>query len=340
MLKVAIIGLGSVSTVHLPAIHTSKSAQLVAVCDINKSLEKEIQDVSFYTDYEKMLQKEELDVVHICLPHHLHLPVTQACVKHNVHVFLEKPLARDLAEAKVLLDLEQAYTDVHICVSLQNRYNKSVEELLKIAHSKKYGEITGIKGLVTWFRPKSYFTSQPWRGDMKRAGGGVMNNQAIHTLDLLQLFGGQIDSIKGSVDQLLDYGIDVEDTASARFEFKNGAKGLFFATIANAGNSSVEFQVVFEEATYTIKDSMLMKKVDGKKEKVIEDETLPGTKFYYGASHAKLIKHFYTCITEGRSDYIHVKDAYPSMKIIDAIRESARENKTIHLDKKAFLVNF
>ena len=50
---------------------------------------------------------------------------------------------------------------------------------------------------------------------MEYAGGGVMINQALHTLDLMQLVGGEIESIRGSVDQLLDYGIEVEDTASA-----------------------------------------------------------------------------------------------------------------------------
>ena len=63
---------------------------------------------------------------------------------------------------------------------------------------------------------------------MKDAGGGVMINQALHTLDLMQLLGGEIESIRGSIDQLLDYGIEVEDTATAHIEFKNGATGLVF----------------------------------------------------------------------------------------------------------------
>ena len=48
---------------------------------------------------------------------------------------------------------------------------------------------------------------------------------------------------------------------------------------------------------------------EGKKERMIEDAKLPGSKFYYGASHAKLINQFYTCIVNNTYDYIHVKDA-------------------------------
>lgn len=331
MLNVAVIGLGAVSKVHLPAIHNNPKVQLVAVCDINVSLKDTIQDVNFYTDYEEMLNKENIDVVHICLPHHLHLPATKACAEKGVNVFLEKPLARNVDEAAELVEIEQACPQIKICVSLQNRYNETVEELLEIAKSKKHGEIIGLKGMVTWFRPETYYTSQPWRGQMKLAGGGVMINQSIHTLDLLHLFGGEIASIKGSIDQLLDYDIDVEDTATARIEFVNGAKGLYFATIANSRNSSVEFQVVFEDATYTIKDSILTKKVDGKKERIIEDDKKAGTKFYYGASHAKLINHFYDCINNDTTDYVHVKDAYPSMEMIAAIRESSVKQKAVIL---------
>ena len=148
---------------------------------------------------------------------------------------------------------------------------------------------------------------------MEYAGGGVLINQSLHTLDLMQLLGGEIEELKGSISNLLDYGIEVEDTASAHIQFKNGAKGLFFATNANFENSSVELQVVFEKAKFIIKDSILTRvNEEGKKERMVEDAKLPGSKFYYGASHAKTINQFYTCILQGTDDYVHAKDAFPS----------------------------
>ena len=76
----------------------------------------------------------------------------------------------------------------------------------------------------------------------------------------------------------------------------------------------------------TIKDSILTREnEEGKKVEVIEDMKLPGSKFYYGASHAKLINHFYDCIKNDSDDYIHVKDAQVSMEIIDAIRKSSEK---------------
>lgn len=333
MLRAAIIGLGDISKIHIPAIQANPNVELIAVCDLDESLKDRAPDARFYRDYQIMLEKEELDCVHICLPHYLHYPVTKACVEKGVNVFLEKPLGLNTEEGKELVNLEEKHQDVKICVCLQNRYNESFEMLQEIAKSGEYGSVIGIKGLVAWFRPKSYYDVKPWRGKMEYAGGGVMINQALHTLDLMQLLGGEIESIRGSIDQLLDYGIEVEDTASASIQFKNGAKGLFFATNANAANSSVELQVLFEKEKFTIKDSILKRvNEEGNKEELVEDARMPGTKFYYGASHGKLINHFYSCIENNLTDYVHAKDALTSIKMIDAIRSSSETKQAVLLE--------
>ncbi|KMY49916.1 Gfo/Idh/MocA family protein [Peribacillus loiseleuriae] len=333
MLKVAVIGLGDISKIHIPAIKSNPNVELVAVCDIDETLKDTVTGVNFYTDYHELLEKETLDCVHNCLPHHLHYPATKACVEKGVHVFQEKPLSLNTEEGYELVKLEQEHEEVKLGVCLQNRFNESFEKLQELVTSGQYGKIIGIKGIVSWFRPKDYYDSKPWRGKMEYAGGGVMINQALHTLDLMQLIGGEIESIRGSVDNLLDYDIEVEDTATANIKFKNGASGLFFATVANSGNSSVELQVVFEEEKFTIKDSILTRlNENGRKEEIIEDKKLPGTKFYYGASHTKLMNQFYTCIENNSQDYVHAKDALTSIKMIDAIRQSSELKKEIKME--------
>lgn len=333
MLKVAVVGLGDISKIHIPAIQKSPDAKLVAVCDLDESLADSVPGVHFYTDFHVMLEKEALDCVHICLPHYLHLSVTKACVEKGIHVLQEKPLALNTEESLELVKLEKEHPEIKICICHQNRYNETFEMLREIVQGGEYGKIVGIKGLVTWFRPKSYYDTKPWRGLMEYAGGGVMINQSIHTLDLMQLLGGKIESIRGSITQLLEYGIEVEDTAVANLRFKNGATGLFFATNSNAANSSVEIQVILENGTFTIKDSILTKiNKDGQKEEMIEDSKLSGTKFYYGASHIKIIHTFYSCIINDTQDYVHVEDSLPSIKMIDAIRRSSELNKSIVME--------
>ena len=157
-----------------------------------------------------------------------------------------------------------------------------------------------------------------------------MINQAIHTLDLMQLIGGEIKSIRGTIDTLSNYKIDVEDTATANINFKNHAKGLFFATNVNYENSGITIEVVFEQGNFLIRDGVLTKiNGDGEAVEIIEDSKLPGSKFYYGASHAKLIHRFYDCIEYHLDDYVHVKDAFVSMEMIDAIRKSSDTHQEV-----------
>ncbi|MFA6694369.1 MAG: Gfo/Idh/MocA family oxidoreductase, partial [Bacillota bacterium] len=171
MLKVAVVGLGDVSGIHLAAINGSSNAELVAVCDIDKERQSAACNVNFYSDYQKMLEKESLDCVHVCLPHYLHLPVTKACVEKKVNVYLEKPLTKNVDEGLALIELAKKHSDVKVCVSLQNRLNDSFVELKRIVDSGELGKVLGVKGLVVWHRPKSYYDVKPWRGIMKYAGG-------------------------------------------------------------------------------------------------------------------------------------------------------------------------
>ncbi|WNS40759.1 Gfo/Idh/MocA family oxidoreductase [Paenibacillus sp. MMS20-IR301] len=332
MLRAAVIGLGDVAPIHIAAIEANPDIVLAAVCDIDQAKATIVPGVPFYTDYMKMLETETLDCVHICLPHYLHYPVTKACAASGIHVFQEKPLALNAAEARSFIALEAENRQVKIGICLQNRFNETFERLQQIVAGGQYGAVKGVKGIVAWARPKDYYTVKPWRGLMEQAGGGVMINQAIHVLDQLQLLGGEIASIRGSVDQLLDYGTEVEDTVSAHIRFKGGVTGIFWATNAYAENSSVEIEVILEQARFRIKDNILWKiNEDGPAEHWVEDSRLPGSKFYYGAGHIKLVRKFYQCIQADSQDYVHVQDAAVPMLMIDAIRTSSELKTEIYL---------
>ncbi len=103
-----------------------------------------------------------------------------------------------------------------------------------------------------------------------------------------------IKRLKASVSQVLDYGIEVEDTVTASLEFENGAHGLFYATNANFKNESVQLAVDMERASFRMRDNILYQVAeDGTETVIVEDRRMPGSKFYYGASHEKLIRKFY-----------------------------------------------
>ena len=332
MLRVAVIGLGSIAPVHLDAIRAGGRAQLVAVCDRDAARKKPLWgDTPFYTDYERMLDAVRPDVVHICLPHHLHVPATVAAVSRGCHVLTEKPVARTCCEAEQLLGLEEKY-GVHIGVCFQNRYNATSELLATLLREGGCGRVTGLRGLVHWHRPLSYYQESPWRASMATAGGGCMMNQAIHTIDLVQwLAGSTITTVTGMIGNLLDYGLEVEDTASALIAFENGAKGFVDMTVACYRDTEVQLEIQCESGRYIIRDKALYQVCDGAARQLVCDGSGAVGKDCYGSSHAKLIDRFYGTVLGLCEDYITVADALVSLRIIEAVRKSSQTGASLWL---------
>ncbi len=331
MKKAAIIGMGVISSIHLAAIESNPNITLAAVCDTDESRRSAAPEgIPFYTDYKTMILETKPDVVHICLPHYLHVPVAEEAARMGVHVCCEKPMALNAAEGAEFAEFEAAHPDIHIGICLQNRFNESVEMLKALIEGGEFGAVTGIRGTVPWYREKEYYEVQPWRGKWDTAGGGCMINQAVHTLDLMYHLGGEIKQLKASVAQLLDYGIEVEDTVAAALTFANGARGMFLATIANYTNESVQLSVRLEKASFLIMDNTLFRlQEDGTKTVLCEDAKLPGTKFYYGASHSKLINLFYEALETNSQNYLHVHEALMSIRLIDAIQKSGKSGEIV-----------
>ncbi|WP_373238125.1 Gfo/Idh/MocA family protein [Hungatella hathewayi] len=326
MKKAAVIGLGDISKIHIPVIEANPDITLCAVCDNNPELKETVPEgAAFYTDYREMAEKEKPDCVHVCLPHYLHYPVTKELVEMGCNVFCEKPVALNSEEAELFVRLEEAHPEIRIGICLQNRLNESVELLKEIIESGEYGQVVGTRGIVPWYRPAEYYSAKPWRGRWDTAGGGCMINQSVHTLDLLYYLGGDIKGLNASVSQILDYGIEVEDTVTARLDYVSGAKGLFFATNANYKNEAVQIAIQLERGEFRIEENILYQILpEGGKKKLAEDRKFPGTHFYYGASHGKLIDRFYRVLEMGEGEYIRVKDAKMSIRLIDAILESGK----------------
>ena len=334
MMKAALVGFGTISIVHIDAIASNPGMELVAICDINEALAAKVPaGVKFYTDYKKMAEEVKPDVIHNLLPHYLHYPVTKELVEMGFNVFCEKPIALNTKEAEQFCALEKAHPEVKIGVCLQNRMNETTEALKAIIESGEYGKIVGIRGFVPWRRDKRYYDTQPWRGKWKYAGGGSMINQSLHTLDLLYFLGGEIARLHAVVGQTNEYPeVEVEGDIIARLEFANGANGLFFATNNNWANESVQIRVAMEKGIFHIEDSTLWKiEPDGSRTVICKAPKLEGIKFYYGASHTRLIARFYEAVRNNTDDYIHISEGAMIVRLMDSIFRSANTGRLVEV---------
>ena len=331
---VGIIGCGSIFGVHAEAVKKSGTAELKAVADIKASAAKEAAGrygCDFYTDYRKMLKDPGIQAVHICTPHYLHASMAIDALKAGKHVLTEKPVAVNVEDAAKMAETARA-CGKHLAVCFQNRFNPTSVKAREVIDSGMLGKVKGIKGIVTWCRNEAYYTESCWRGDREKSGGGVLINQALHTLDLIQWFGGEVERINGHADTRCFHGIiDVEDTAEASIWFKSGARGIFYATVCFTDNSPVIIEIHCEKGSLLIWDGELYIIRDGKRELLACDQLATGEKAYWGLSHEKLIRHFYECLLNGTTDYISVPDAAVSVEMVRGIYESSATGREYQL---------
>lgn len=193
-LNSAIIGCGSIHTVHAEALVSSAHANLYAVCDIDEaraSNSAEKYNCRAFSDYHEMLNDSNIDVVHICTPHYLHAPMAIAAMKSGKHVLCEKPIATSTGDAEEMIRVSRE-TGKKLGICFQNRYNTTSQKIKDTLVSGKAGKILGAKAFVTWHRDKSYYDSGEWRGTWEKEGGGVLimgdgDNYSIHGLGSYKL---------------------------------------------------------------------------------------------------------------------------------------------------------
>ena len=298
MMRAAIVGCGSISKTHADAIQ-SNGGELIAVCDIIRERAVTLSENyggKVYTDLDSMLEKEQIDVLHICLPHYLHVPVAIKALRNNVNVILEKPPAMTMAEFETL-DEAVKNSEKSLCVCFQNRFNETTEKVMEIVHNGKYGKLMGARGIVTWKREGDYYSDSEWRGKKKYEGGGVLINQAIHTLDLLSYFLGTPKNVSSVCTNLTHPEIDVEDNVSAVIEYEN-ARAVFYATTSYVSSPGAELTLSFERATVTVDShAICINPKDGDYSRTDFKSKLAVGKACWGTSHARIIGAFYRAIT-------------------------------------------
>lgn len=306
-MKSAIIGLGVIGKVHYDVLK-SQNADIVALCDIDESVLQKYDCVKKYTDYKTMLDCEDIDVVHICTPHYLHADMAIYALNKNVNVLCEKPLCIKIEDIDRIIDAERR-SKAMLGVCLQNRYNNSSRYVKQLLDGKK---VDFAFGNVSWHRDEVYYRSGEWRGKWATEGGGVMINQAIHTLDLMQWICGMPTSVcANTYNYSLKGVIEVEDTAIAMF--KGDTDFEFFATNTAKSDLPVEVRFISDGNIITLYPDEVL--VNG--EVVDIEKCIQGFgKLSYGNGHEKLIRHFYDCVSSGDKFPIDAAEGAKCLKLV------------------------
>lgn len=328
MLKTGIIGCGAISRVHAEALLKLENVSLAAVCDIDEKKAREAAEkygCKMYTDYKSML--DEVDAVHLCLPHYLHAPVAIECLKAGKAVLSEKPMSIDYKDAEMMVKTAEE-TGCLLQVIFQNRLNDGSVLVKKCLDDGSLGSVKCARAVVTWKRRADYYASSDWKGRWDKEGGGVVINQAIHTLDLMRWFmGSEVKQVSAAMANRKIPEIEVEDTAEGIITFENGAEGLFYLTNSYGTDAPVYLELMCEKGTAVINGcDAAVTYNDGRtlKSDSCEENGIEG-KSYWGNSHKKQIENFYNCLEKGEELLIPVSEALKTQKMICMIYEKGRQ---------------
>lgn len=333
-MKAVIVGCGSIAAVHAAALSRMEKVRLSGFADIRPERAQEFARQyggNAYVSLEEMLEKEKPDVLHICTPHYLHVPMAVCGLAHGVHVFMEKPPAMTKEQ---LAELERAVgeSDRRIGFCFQNRYNPCVQYVKELLDSKKAGKVKGARAFVTWSRNEKYYTESGWRGKLDTEGGGVLINQSIHTMDLLvYLLGRPLWTDAGMSNHHLKGVIEVEDTMEALIGFADSS-ACFYATTAYCTDKAPIVEIACKNMTIRMEDpSVTIYYPDGSVEQPHLEGAKPLGKSCWGSGHEGCIADFYHCLeTKERfcQDFYGVRD---TAELMLAVYESARNGKFMEM---------
>ena len=322
MLKVGIIGCGNIFTMHATSCDYLKTATLVAVCDVKKERADRASKkygVKAYYNYDEMFEKETLDAVHLCLPHYIHSKVAIAAFNKGINVITEKPMDVDLesAESAVKIAKEKG---VLFGVISQCRYNNSAKLVKKAVDSGKLGKIISARSTLTWKRDDEYYSESDWKGTWDKEGGGVVIDQAIHSIDLVNwIVNSEVESVSCSMANRGHEIVKVEDSAEGLIKYKNGVRYGFYCMNNYGVDEPIEIKLYCEKGKVTFNyDDAIIEYFDGRIEEAHQDavDNVEGGKDYWGFQHVRQIAQYYKALSGEEKLDISGEEALKTHRLI------------------------
>jgi len=338
----AVVGLG-VGRSHCDAAYNSKNADLVAVCDLLdeklESAKKAYDGVLTYNSFDEMLKNPDIDIVSVCVPSGLHAELAVLALERGKHVLIEKPIDINVENA-MKIEAARVKTGLKAGVIHQNRFNAVMKPVKDAVENGKFGKLILGSFAVKWYRDQNYYDSGGWRGTWEMDGGGSLMNQAVHTVDLMQWLMGDALSVT-SVMGIFGHNIKTEDLTVSIVKFKSGAVANFISSTCCYPGISTDIQLYGEKGSVEIDgDALKLWKIMGG-DTLEESEMLEN----YGSGnsaavalnpllvlgHAVQVEDMISAVIEDREPLVSPSEAMKSVRIINAIYESARTKKEIFI---------
>jgi len=201
------------------------------------------------------LERERLDIVTICTPSGEHGKHARQAMHTGRHVIIEKPIEISRVAIDEMLHTQQEM-GVKLSVISQHRFDAATQQVYKLVQEQALGRLVMGNALVPWWRSQAYYNSGAWRGTWEFDGGGVLMNQSIHSIDLLQWLMGPVKSLYAYTDTLV-HTMETEDVGVAVLRFANGALGTIAATTGAYPGVTTRVEVFGDKGSASIENDQI-----------------------------------------------------------------------------------
>jgi predicted dehydrogenase len=340
--RLGIVGLGNIGRQHIDNITGGrvKGCTLAAVSSRQTGELDDKPGVAHFTDYRDMIASELCDAVLVATPTFNHAEIGACVLQAGLHLMMEKPIGLSVQEGQGLIGLQQP--GQVFALMLNQRTDPLFLAMRECISQGKLGEILRTHWTMTnWFRPEVYFQVSDWRATWRGEGGGLLVNQCIHNLDIFQWLCGMPSSVKAFCRFGRYHNIEVEDEATAYFEYDNGASGVFIGSTGEAPGVN-RFDIVGDKGSLSF---------DG--EKLVLTENAPATSEYSretrdmfgmpataatditpdrsGNQHASVMSNFVAAIRGGAPLIAPAEEGLDSLALANAMLLSTWEDRVVDL---------
>jgi predicted dehydrogenase len=341
--RVGLVGCGKIAQTHAMAVDAIEEAEFVACCDREVDRAKEMAAKynvpHVFGDAKELFASGLIDAALCCTPHPAHEAVVVGAAEAGIHVQCEKPIAVSIEAAdRMIAAADEA--GIKFGVIFQRRFWPAAQRIRKAIDDGKLGNLTLGDCIVKLWRGSDYFGLDPWRGKWATEGGGILMNQAVHSIDHFQWFMGRAVEVNGRIGTLRHGAyIDVEDTAVATVKFENGALGIIeasstfqppygFRTGVHGDNGAAVSVWERNEGELGVNDVWSIPGEEADRERWFEeDKSAAG----FPQFHVAQIRDFMHAVLEDRPPAVTGAEARKSLELILAIYKSSRTGLPVNL---------
>ena len=258
--RLGLIGLGNIGQHHATYLSAGKinHAELVAVSDAVPAKLERYKPLKTFTSGEELISSGLVDAVIIATPHYQHTSLGIAALRQGLHVMVEKPISAHKADAERLIQAHKAKPELVFAGMFQLRAEPRYLKIRHLIQSGELGQVIRMSWIMTdWFRTEAYYASGGWRATWKGEGGGVLLNQCLHNLDVLQWLLGMPSRVRGFCQLGRFHQIEVEDNVTAYLEFPNGASGTFVSSTGEAPGTN-RFEIAGTRGKVVLENNRLL----------------------------------------------------------------------------------